>query len=363
MEPAAATFAKQLGRYKNAIDNDIATYAAHIKSTTVQGFGEHAGAVTGAYLDMLARGGKRIRGALVMAGYEMCGGKDEQMIVRAATAIEMIHAYILIIDDIQDRSKLRRGKPTVHEMLAEYHREQGLSGDAAHTGIALALNAGLAGAHAAQILLGGLSVDQELRIKALGIVNLTMITTAHGQTTDIMNEISPNVSDTDVEHALEWKTAHYTMLNPLCVGMVLAGAGCEDTDAIRDYALSTGRAFQVTDDIIGVFGNDEQTGKSAKDDIREGKRTLLTSYAFKHAPEKDQKFLTSCLGKDDLSDDDFEECRRILVDSGALEHAKKTAKQHVAQALGSLDRHADRWKPEVVSFLRNLAQGLLERAA
>jgi geranylgeranyl diphosphate synthase type I len=363
MEPAAATFAKQLGRYKKAIDDDIDVYASHIRSSTSQNFGLHAAAVTGAYLDMLARGGKRIRGALVMAGYEMCGGKDKQMIVRAATAIEMIHAYILIIDDIQDRSKLRRGKPTVHEMLAEYHREQGLAGDAAHTGIALALNAALAGAHAAQILLGGLSVTEELRIKALGIVNLTMITTAHGQTTDIMNEINSDVSDTDVENALEWKTAHYTMLNPLCVGMVLAGASCEDTDAIRDYALSTGRAFQVTDDIIGVFGDDEQTGKSAKDDIREGKRTLLTSHAFKNAPDEDQQFLTSCLGKDDLSDSEFKECRRILVDCGALEYAKETAKSHVAKALESLDRNAVRWQPDTVSFLRSLSQGLLERAA
>jgi geranylgeranyl diphosphate synthase type I len=363
MKPVAATFAKQLGAYKKAIDADIEIYSAHVQRTTDQNYGKQAGAVTGAYLDMLARGGKRIRGALVMAGYEMCGGKDKQMIVRAATALEMLHAYILIIDDIQDRSSLRRGKPTVHEMLAEYHRRHGMTGDAAHTGVALALMAALTGAHAAQTLLAGLSVDEDLRIKALGIVNMTMITTAHGQTTDIMNEVSSTVSDVDVEHALEWKTAHYTVLNPLCVGMVLAGAGCEDTDAIRDYALHTGKAFQITDDIIGIFGNDEQTGKSVKDDIREGKRTILTAYALKHASENDQKFLKSCLGSDELSDADFAACRRILADCGALSNAKQIAKDHIRQALESLDHHEDRWQPEAVSFLRNLANGLLERAA
>jgi geranylgeranyl diphosphate synthase type I len=363
MEPPAKAFARQLAEYKKAIDSDIKAYSTHIHQTTGSQYGEYAQVVTDAYLDMLSRGGKRIRGSLVMAGYAMCGGTDRQMIVRAATALEMIHAYILIIDDIQDRSKLRRGKPTVHEMLATHHRKSGLKGDADHMGIALALNAALAGVHAAQVLLAGLSVGSELRMKAVGIVNATMITTAHGQTTDIMNEVKPHVSEEDVQHALEWKTAHYSILNPLCLGMVLAGAGCEDTDAIRDYALHTGRAFQVTDDIIGVFGDDQQTGKSAKDDIREGKQTLLTTYALAHASEADREKLSACLGDDDLTDDDFADCRRILTESGALAHAKDTARYYIDQALAALALHESRWRAENVSFLRGLAAGLLERTS
>jgi geranylgeranyl pyrophosphate synthase len=356
-------FKERLGAYKKAIDEDIETYADHIRRTTHEQYGDYAGAVTDAYLDMLARGGKRIRGALAMVGYQMCGGKDRTMITRAATALEMLHAYILIIDDIQDRSKTRRNRPTVHEALAAYHRKLGLRGDAEHTGIGLALNAALAGAHAAQILFAGLSVDEELRIKVLGIVNHTMIITAHGQTSDIMNELTQSVTKTDVEHALEWKTAHYTMLNPLCVGMVLAGAGCEDTDAIREYALHTGRAFQITDDIIGVFGTDEQTGKNVMDDIREGKRTLLTLYALEHAASGDQTFLLKSLGNDDLTREEFAECQRIIQESGALEYAQSAAKTHVKAALDALDVHSDRWDADGVLFLRGLAAGLLHRAS
>lgn len=355
-------FGRQLMEYKRAIDADIATYADHVRQSTRAQFGEYPAVVTDAYLDMLSRGGKRIRGALVMAGYAMCGGADQVMITRAATALEMIHAYILIIDDIQDRSSVRRGKPTVHEILARYHREKGLRGDPGHAGVALALNAALSGAHAAQILLAGLSVSEELRLKALGIINLTMVTTAHGQTADIMNELLPEVDSEGIEQALEWKTAHYTILNPLCVGMVLAGAGCGDTDAIREYALHTGKAFQITDDIIGIFGDDRQTGKSVKDDIREGKRTVLTSYALAHASEPDKRALAGCLGDAGLTDEAFENCRRILRECGALAYARTQAEEHVRQAIDSLGHIQRSWDQQSVSFLRGLAMSLLHRA-
>jgi geranylgeranyl diphosphate synthase type I len=358
-----ADFKAQLLAYKEAIDEDIKRYAAHVEKTTEQQFGAYPSAVTGTYLDMLSRGGKRIRGALAMVGYEMCGGQDREMILRAATALEMIHAYILIIDDIQDRSKLRRNKPTVHEALASFHRKNELRGDAGHTGVSLALNAALAGAHAAQMLFAGLNVDPELRIKVIGIVNLTMLTTAHGQTADIMNELTHDVSKTDVEQALEWKTAHYTILNPLCVGMALAGAGCDDTNAIRDYALNTGRAFQITDDIIGIFGDDSQTGKSNMDDIKEGKRTLLTLYALEHASPGDRNKLLAALGNESITEAEFAEVKRIITDTGALQSAREAAQNYAGEALKALDAYAERWNTPNVTFLRDLVRSLLGRVA
>lgn len=356
-------FITQLASYKKAIDADIQAYSSHIRNTTRKQYGEHSGAVTDAYLNILGSGGKRIRGALAMVGYEMCGGKDRDMIVRAATALEMIHAYILIIDDIQDRSKVRRGQSTVHEALAAYHRGLNLKGDSAHVGVSLALNAALTGAHAAQMLFAGLSVDEEFRTKVIGIVNHTMVITAHGQTSDIINESLDFVKTEDVEHTLEWKTAHYTILNPLCVGMVLAGAGCEDTDAIRDYALHTGMAFQITDDIMGIFGDDSKTGKSIMDDVREGKQTLLTLYALDHAEPNDQKFLRGVLGKDSLTSAEFQKAKQIIEKSGALTYARDVARNHVRDALQSLDAVAGRWRSENVGFLRSLSSALLDRAA
>lgn len=360
---SVSTLQEQLQNYRRLIDADIKTYAEHVHKTTSEQFGKYPTVVTDTFLDMLERGGKRMRGALVMAGYEMCGGTDRRMIVRAATAIEMVHAHLLIIDDVQDRSDLRRGKPTVHEALKTYHEQHRWKGDAVHTGYSLALNAALAGGHAAQMLIAGLSVDPELRSKAMGIIAHAILTTAHGQTLDFVQELTGEASTESIEQTMEWKTAYYSILNPLCVGMVLAGAGCEDTDAIREYALHTGKAFQITDDIIGVFGTSEQTGKSIMDDIREGKRTLLTVHALAHAEPDQIALLQRCLGNETLSKADFTACEQALRDCGALAYAEQVAATHVAAALTALDAAGRPWQAEQMVFLRDLVQSLLKRTA
>jgi len=356
------TFVKQLQLYREAVEADITTYAKHTKKSTRERFGEHPAVVTDAFFDMLERGGKRVRGALVIAGYEMCGGTDREMIVRAATAIEMVHAHLLIIDDIQDRSATRRGKPTVHEMLKSYHTQQQSAVDAAHTGISLALNAAWTGGHAAYRIIAGLNVAPELRSNAAGIIADAIVTTAHGQTIDFLQELTGVADIESVENVMQWKTAYYTMLNPLCVGMVLAGAGCEDTDAIREYALHAGMAFQITDDIIGVFGTNAQTGKDSMDDLREGKRTLLTVYTFTHASPKEQDLLHRCLGNPQLTSADFEACKDIMRSCGALQYAEAQVDRHIAAAHASLDKAPARWGSAQTAFLRELAQSFAHRS-
>ena len=347
--------------YKAAVETDIAAYTAHVKKTTREHFGEHPAAVTDAFFDMLERGGKRMRGALVIAGYEMCGGTDREMIARAATAIEMLHAHLLIIDDVQDRSAVRRGKPTVHEMLKSYYAEGQSEAAAAHNGMSLALNAAWAGGHAAYRIIAGLNVDATLRSNAMGIIADAIVTTAHGQTQDYMQEVTGQATESDIDHVMEWKTAYYSVLNPLCVGMVLAGAGCEDTDAIRDYALHGGKAFQITDDLIGVFGSNAQTGKDVMDDIREGKQTLLTAYALQHTTATEKAFLRSCLGSPLLSHEDFKRCQEIITASGARNFAETAAEAHIVEGLASLDKAPKHWKPEQVAFLRALARSFSGR--
>ena len=356
------TFKQKLDVYKRLIDDDIEKYARAIERTTLQVYGKQARIATDAYLSVLTRGGKRIRGALVMMGYEMSGGTDQQMILQAARAIEMVHAYILIIDDIQDRSMIRRGGPTAHVMLADYHRKQHLSDDPDHFGIAIALNAANAGMHAANMILANLTVDENLRLKAVSIVNRTMLVTAHGQTTDIANEMVASVSDKDVDKVMEWKTANYSVLNPLHVGMVLAGADCNATDAITDYAMHTGRAFQITDDVLGIFGSEFESGKSPLDDIKEGKRTLLTVYALDHAKRSDKNFLIQMLGNHKLNQTEFARCKDILIECGALEYAREEASKHVDLAIKSLvEKSNSYWSKEGIQFLRGLAEYLLTR--
>lgn len=357
------SFREKLAGYKQAIDKDLDAYATAIRETAATQYGQYVlEAETEIFLDMLQRGGKRLRGALVMTGYEMCGGTDRQIILAAARAIEMLHAYILIIDDIQDRARLRRGKPSAHEMLADYHRQHGLKGDAAHAGVSLALMAALAGAHAAQIILANLPADAQRKLHVLSIVNRTMAITAHGQTLDIMNQLVATPALDDIERVLEWKSALYSVTNPLHVGMVLAGAGCEATDAITPYGLHAGKAFQITDDILGVFGDEESLGKVPGDDIREGKGTVLTAYALAHTSAEDRAFLLGCLGKQDLAHEEFMRARHILKASGALDHARATAAEHVDAALAALTAGKAYWHDDGTAFLGDLAHLLQDRA-
>lgn len=362
-KPGAEIFAKKLAQYKRLIDEDIATYTKTVQRSTLQNYGAHSRVATDAFLEILARGGKRIRGALAIIGYEMMGGQDQAMILQAARALEMIHAYILIMDDIQDKSLVRRSGPTAHVGLKDYHQKNHLSGDGNHFGVSMALNAMGIGNHAAQVTVASLAVSEELRIKALSILNQTIIITAHGQTNDIMNEVNGRVTMRDVDNVLEWKTAHYTFLNPLTFGMVLAGATSAATDAVRQYCLKAGRAFQITDDILGTFGSEFESGKSPLDDIKEGKRTMLTLYALEHAEKADKNFLIQMLGNQELTQAEFERCKAILIESGALDFAKQEAEVCVKAAINSLRSKKISWKQGGVDFLIGLAQALLDRKA
>jgi geranylgeranyl diphosphate synthase type I len=355
-------FKSTLLAYQQLLDDDIAHYCNQLIKQVDTTYGGSSFLVTSAYTDILKRGGKRLRGTLTMVGYEMCGGTNRAMILDAARAVEMMHAYILIIDDIQDRSALRRGGPSAHALLKTAHTEQKWRGDAAHTGTSLAMSAALLGLHNAQIILANLDADPELRLKAVTIMNHTMAVTNHGQIHDIINEINPKrVTLTDVKNVLQWKTAHYSVLNPIHIGMVLAGAPCEDTNGITEYALHAGKAFQIVDD-LQVVGEGE-TGKTASDDIREGKQTLLTVYVSQHASAKDAAFLASCLGKQDLTEKEFKKCRAILIESGAADYAQKIAESHIKLARDSLAQHADRWTPQTVQFLDGLANYILTRSS
>lgn len=354
MTSQAEQTTKLLAEYKKVIDTDIKAYSQHTKTTISQQYGKDARLQTDAFLEILARGGKRIRGALTMSGYEMSGGKDRNMILQVARAVEMLHAYVLIIDDIQDRSTLRRGGPSAHVALAQYHRDNELAGDPEHFGVSIALNSALGGAHVAQMILANINAKEDLRLKVLSILSRTMTITSFGQTGDIVNEVSSEVSERNIEKVAEWKTAHYTFLNPLHMGMVLAGADCHATDAITDYAVHAGKAYQILDDISGTFGARSTTGKSSMEDVRSSKKTLLVSHALKLANRSDRNFVTQVLGDSDITALQFNRFKDILVKSGALERAKKAATEHIHIAKEQLQKYTELWTSEGVVFLVGL---------
>lgn len=354
-------FKTALDDYKNLIDKDVEKFCEDALVDTNEHFGEYPLEAVKAYCEILNRGGKRIRGALAMNSYYMLGGKDHAVALQAARAIEMLQAYILMVDDIQDRSEIRRGGPTAHIILKSYHELNHLKGDSTHFGESITMNGFLFGVHSAINVLIDLDVKPEYKLAAIKNVNRHFIATAHGQSLDIFNEVLECVDEEAVNNVLLWKTAFYTFMNPLQLGAILAGATKKDLENLEDYSLDAGRVFQITDDILGVFSDEQESGKSPLDDIREGKRTLLTVKATELAPKADAYFLIQMLGNKDLTNSEFKRCKEIIVNSGALDYAKSQAKDSVVDALKSLEDDKDGWREEQVQFLSQLVQYLINR--
>lgn len=354
-------FRKVLAKYKTLIDSDIEKYCEEILSETYEQFGEFAAEPVKAYCELLSRGGKRVRGILTMVSYYMLGGKDDEVALKAARAIEMLHAYILMVDDIQDRSDTRRGGPTAHKILEDYHKSRKFKDDSEHFGKSLTKNGFLFGAHKALNIITELDVSAEKKIAAIENINTQFIFTVHGQTQDLFNEVIETENEDEVEQVLLLKTAYYTFMNPLQLGAILAGASNRDLELMQEFSFGAGRAFQITDDIIGIFGDDKVTGKSALDDIIEGKRTILTVNAIKNAPKADSYYLTQMLGNRNLSHAEFEKCQKIITESGALKRAQDQAVDSAEAAKKVLETAPENWDSEHIEFLDALVDYVVNR--
>ena len=255
-------------------------------------------------LSELISGGKRLRPAFCYWGFRGAGGADVDGIVVAASALELFQACALIHDDVMDGSDTRRGLPAVHRRFASLHRGESWVGDTEAFGMGAAVLLGdlcLAWSDEmlstsplpAERLIEGHAVYDEMRTELMG-----------GQYLDLLEQARGGGS---VERALRvarYKSAKYTIEKPLHLGAVLAGA---DPELLGDYSafgLPLGEAFQLRDDVLGVFGDPAVTGKPAGDDLREGKRTVLVARAMAAGDDVQRATLRTRLGVRDLSDDD-----------------------------------------------------------
>ncbi len=352
-------FKEQLELYKDAIDQKIVAYAEQSVAVTGEHFGTYSAEAMTVFCDVLARGGKRIRGALTMLAYKMYGGTDTEVALQAALVMEIIQTYLLIVDDIYDRSDMRRGKASAHKMFEEMHKKRRWKDGAGHFGQSLAFNSALVSSHIAMVLAADLPVNDERRVAALRTLNMNLQITGEGQANDVFNEVTETDDKQRIDNVLEWKTAYYTFVNPLQFGAILAGADEVQLSHLRDFGLLAGRVFQITDDIVSTFGEEFESGKSPMDDIREGKRTLLTLYAMQHAEKQDAYHLQRMLGNHKLTQTEFDQCRKILTECGALGYAKEEALRSAQAAKKIL---SDYWVNNAAhDFLHGLLDYMLER--
>ena len=310
-------------------------------------------------LEQQSAGGKRIRPRLVYAAYAGFGGADRRVATRVAIAFELLHTAFLIHDDVIDRDTVRRGRPNIAARFAGRARAQGADDRVSEvwgeTAAVLAGDLALSRAHRE---IAALPVDAECRGALLDILDRAVFVSAAGELADVVaagSGASPDIAR--VLATLEQKTAVYSFECPLTAGAVLAGASRGAVAALARFGRLVGVAFQITDDILGVFGDPAVTGKSAASDLREGKQTALTAHA---ATTGAWPAISSRLGDPDLDDDGAERLRAALLDCGALDAARRLADEYVTLARYELDTEE---LPEALrTELGDLAGRAMERA-
>ncbi len=264
-------------------------------------------------------GGKKLRGALTVLGYQLAGGKDFKAVLPVSCGIELLHNFLLIHDDIFDKDETRRGKPTVHQIFSKGKDE--------HYGLSMATITGDAGVFLGYQLIMSSSFPKQRMIKALSKLNDYLLKTAYGEILDIDFDFKKEISWDDVLKVRTYKTAYYTIVMPLTVGAVLAGAKDKTLKAIENYGVPVGIAFQLADDILGIFGKSKNTGKSSQSDIREGKKTLLFMKALELAKDEERRFLLKWYGSDGLDKEKIERIREAIKNSGSLDYSRELARE------------------------------------
>ncbi|WP_344945874.1 polyprenyl synthetase family protein [Sphaerisporangium flaviroseum] len=294
--------------------------------------GEDGQATLRAYLvDFIRTGGKRLRSSFVYWGHRASGGapEDQDAVLAAGCAVELLHASALLLDDVMDEAATRRGRVTAHVDLAELHRRMGWWGDPQRFGESVATLLGMLAftwADAA-LLRGGpglpetLEVFTQLRVEIIGGQYLDVALAARGTG--------------DVEEAARistYKSGKYTVERPLHLGHAIAGGEPGLRAVLSAYALPLGEAFQLRDDVLGVFGDPALTGKPAGADLRQGKRTYLTADARKRADRYGVALLDNVHDESDVT-----AARDLIAGTGALDAAERRISDLVAQATGALD--------------------------
>ncbi|MGO4256325.1 polyprenyl synthetase family protein [Marmoricola sp. RAF53] len=304
-------------------------------------------------------GGKRFRAAFCWWGHlAVAPTADPEELLRACASLELLHASALVHDDYMDASDTRRGRPATHRAFEALHRERGWSASAAQYGASAAILLGdlLLSWSDEMLRTCGLPADRVL--DALGYFDQTRSEVVTGQFLDVSAQ-ARGTSDVDLAMTVvRYKSAKYSIERPLHIGAALAGADRATVEQLTRFGLPLGEAFQLRDDLLGVFGDPEVTGKPAGDDLTEGKRTVLIAMALETLDGADRDRLDSSLGRP-LTADEVADLRRLIDGSGAHARVEELITSLTDRALAALD--AADIREEAREVLRQLAAAATQR--
>jgi len=305
---------------KNRIDKELTNYIHNIDK--LYSLSQISPVLFKNIKEFLCREGKRIRPALFVMGYLGFAKRKAPGLFRSAISIELLHDFMLVHDDIIDKADTRRGKPSMHAMLDKYlFGKKNLKFNCQDLGIvagdviyAMALDAFL-------------SIKEDMKRKEMALKKLikAALYTGSGEFIELLNGIKSldKITRDDIYKIYDLKTANYTFSAPLTIGATLAGAKQKQIDLLFKYGTYIGRAFQIKDDILGMFNEESVTRKSNLTDLKEAKKTILIWYAYNNSDKKNKAIIKKIFAKSNIGMPDLKKMRRIILNSGALDYAKK----------------------------------------
>ena len=294
---------------------------------------------------LIKAGGKRLRPTFVCLATELFGG-DIGRAIPAAAAIEILHNFTLIHDDVMDRDEFRRGVPTVHKVWGE----------------PMAILAGdllFAKSYEALLKLKDRGVPPNIVTKCVNELTWGAITVAEGQALDMSFESKWDVTLDEYLTMIYKKTAALFMVS-VSLGSLVAGASERDVALMKEYAKNVGIAFQIRDDILGLVGDEETLGKPVLSDLREGKKTVLVIYALSKLGDDGVKFLKSILGRRDASLSELRRAADLITGTGAIEYSERLADEYRRRGLEALSK-VDMKNKDAYKLLTELTNYLITR--
>jgi geranylgeranyl diphosphate synthase type I len=286
-------------------------------------------------------GGKRLRPAFAYWGYRAAGGIDRDEVVTGSAALELVQASALIHDDVMDASDTRRGEPAIHRRFASLHQTLGWQGDPAGFGTAAAILLGDLCLVWSDELLHSSGLDPATLARARRAFDGMRTEVTVGQYLDMHTQVTGDTSVQRASLVARFKSAKYTVERPLLLGAAFADAPAEVFQAYSAFGLPLGEAFQLRDDVLGVFGDPAVTGKPAGDDLRAGKRTYLVAAAVDAADRAADKAaareLRNGLGDPALDDAGIHRLRDVITATGALRRTEDRITELTRSALAVLD--------------------------
>ncbi|MBS7246846.1 MAG: polyprenyl synthetase family protein [Candidatus Jordarchaeales archaeon] len=310
--------------------------------------------------EFIMRGGKRLRPVSLVNAYFGVGGKNKGDVYKASISVELLHNATLIHDDLIDHDETRRGKETFHVKYRNWYNENFEGERGEDFGMTMAILGGntVYNLGVEALLEAGFSSD--LTCKAISKYQRVFEELIEGVMFETVLSMREKASFSEYMQMIKMKTAAL-LESSVEIGAILGGGSEKQVQALKEYAILVGQAFQIQDDILGTFGEEEETGKPTDGDIKEGKKTALVVYALEAAGPEELSVLRSVLGKRNATPSEVEEVRRVFMNTGALERARETAIKLKSEAKEKIRSMKPSLTKEAEEYFLGLADFVVER--